>query len=131
MNWNNLAKILAAPMVALALASCVTVSAPAADGSDVSLGQEAYIDGPRVKPVAVLEDSRCPMNARCIWAGRVRLKMLWLRPAGNQEFELTLGEPKPLADGAITLTSVLPEKRTDTQAEPSDYRFSFEFQGGL
>jgi hypothetical protein len=104
---------------------------PRSDGSDVGLGQEAMVDGPVIKPTAVLEDSRCPMNARCVWAGRVRVKMLWVRSQGDQEFELTLGEPKALGDGNITLTSVRPDKRTDLTLEPSDYRFSFSFAGGL
>jgi hypothetical protein len=116
---------------ALLLTACATTSMPRSDGSNVALGQEAMVDGPVVKPIAVLEDSRCPMNALCVWAGRVRLKMLWIRSKGNREFELTLGEPKPLADGSITLTSVRPDKRTDVIIKPSDYRFSFSFAGGL
>ena len=83
---------------ALALSACATTrGAPLPDGSDVALGQRAYVDGPLVEPVAVIEDSRCPMNARCIWAGRVRVKMLWHRPTGEkQPFEVVLGEPARL-----------------------------------
>lgn len=103
---------------------------PVVDGSDVRLGQAAYVDGPIVKPMEILEDSRCPMNARCIWAGRVRVKMLWLRGKNAEEFELTLGQPHQLADGEITLTSVRPEKRTDVTLKSEDYRFSFSFAGG-
>ncbi len=119
------------PVMVIALSACVTATQADADSSSVRLGQTAYINGPRVRPVAVLEDSRCPMNARCIWAGRVRLKMLWVKPTGDQEFELTLGEQKPLADGAITLTSVRPEKTIEGKATSADYRFSFDFQGGI
>ena len=119
------------PIAAIALSACATTADADADGSDVRLGQTAYVNGPRVRPVAVLEDSRCPADAQCVWAGRVRLKMLWLKPAGDQEFELTLGEPKPLADGAITLTSVRPEKVSGRAAEQADYRFSIQFQGGI
>ncbi len=126
MNWN---KFLAATV--LLLTACATTSMPRTDGSDVALGQEAMVDGPVVKPIAVLEDSRCPINARCVWAGQVRLKMLWIRSQGDQQFELTLGEPKPLADGSMTLTSVRPDMRTDVALKPTDYRFSFSFAGGL
>jgi hypothetical protein len=126
MNWKKFL----APTVLL-LTACATTSMPQSDGSDVALGQEAVVDGPKIKPIAVLEDSRCPINARCIWAGQVRLKMLWIRSQGDQEFELTLGEPTPLADGNITLTSVRPDKRTDAVLKPADYRFSFSFDGGL
>ena len=121
----------AVALAAFALIGCVTATTPQSDGGNVALGQKAYVDGPIIQPVEVLEDSRCPMNARCIWAGRVRLKMLWLRPGGNESFELTLGEPKSLADGSITLESVHPETRTDVTIKPEGYRFSFRFDGGL
>ena len=127
---------LAAPalVTALALSACAATGqqTPLQDGSNVALGQKAYVDGPIVQPVEVLEDSRCPMNARCVWAGRVRVKMVWIRGNGEkQPFEVTLGESTPIADGSITLESVRPEKRTDVTIKPDDYRFSFRFAGGL
>ncbi|KQZ61706.1 hypothetical protein ASD67_21205 [Sphingopyxis sp. Root1497] len=121
-------------LAALALSACAATGAatPLPDGSDVALGQRAYVDGPIVQPVEVLEDSRCPMNARCVWAGRVRVKMVWWRGNGEkQPFEVTLGDSTPLADGAIRLESVRPEKRTDVTRKPEDYRFSFRFDGGI
>jgi len=130
-NIHRLA-IIALP-AALALSACATTrGAPLPDGSDVALGQKAYVDGPLVQPVEVVEDSRCPMNARCVWAGRVRVKMVWIRGNGEkQPFEATLGEPLQLADGQFTLESVRPEKMTNVTIKPSDYRFSFRFAGGL
>jgi predicted small secreted protein len=130
-NIHRLA-IVALP-AALALSACATTrGAPLPDGSDVALGQRAYVDGPLVQPVEVVEDSRCPMNARCVWAGRVRVKMVWIRGNGEkQPFEATLGEPVQLADGQFTLESVRPEKMTNVTIKPSDYRFSFRFAGGL
>lgn len=124
--------IVALPAI-LALSACATTrSAPLPDGSNVALGQKAYVDGPLVQPVEVIEDSRCPMNARCVWAGRVRVKMVWIRGNGEkQPFEATLGEPVQLADGQFTLESVRPEKMTNVTTKPSDYRFSFRFAGGL
>ena len=118
----------------LTLAACATTASQTAlpDGRDVALGERAMVDGPVVQPVAVLEDSRCPATARCVWAGRVRVRMLWLRPTGEkQPFEVTLGEATPLADGAIRLEAVRPEKRTTAPIAAKDYRFSFRFDGGL
>ncbi|WP_249340058.1 hypothetical protein [Sphingopyxis sp. L1A2A] len=127
---------LAAPILfaALALSACTTTrgQTPLPDASNVTLGQRAYADGPIIQPVAVLEDSRCPMNARCVWAGRVRVQMLWIRGNGDkQPFEVTLGESTPLADGSITLESVRPDKMTNVVLKPEDYRFSFRFDGGI
>lgn len=120
--------------VTFALSACATTRdpAPLADASDVALGTRAYADGPIIQPVAVLEDSRCPMNARCIWAGRVRVQMLWIRGNGEQQpFEVTLGEATPLADGSIILESVRPDRMTNVELKPEDYRFAFRFAGGL
>ena len=129
-NIHRLA-ILALP-AALALSACATTrGAPLQGGSDVALGQKAYVDGPLVQPVEVLEDSRCPINARCVWAGRVRVKMVWIRGNGEkQPFEVTLGESTPLADGAIRLEAVRPEKTAGSTISPRDYRFSLRFDGG-
>lgn len=124
-------RIFLVPMVTIALASCVTTAKGDADRNDVRLGQTTNVNGPRVRPVAALEDSRCPINVRCVWAGQVRLKMLWIKPSGDQPFELTLGEPTPLADGTITLTAVKPEKTTNGQPTSADYRFSFDFHSGI
>jgi len=123
---------LALPFAILLSACATTMDAPLADGRNVALGQKAFVDGPIVEPVTVVEDSRCPMNARCIWAGRVRVKMLWHRGNGEkQPFEVELGKPVHLADGAFTLTSVHPEKRSTAAIEAREYRFSFTFAGGL
>ena len=132
---QNIPRLAASSLIAvLALSACAATSqqTPLADGSNVALGPRAYVDGPSVQPVAVIEDSRCPMNARCVWAGRLRVKMLWIRGNGEkQPFEVTLGESTPLADGSITLESVRPDKMTNIVLKPEDYRFSFRFAGGL
>src|SRR3546814_6490978 len=53
---NKPLTILALP-AALALSACATTAdAPFPDGSDVALGQKAYVDGPLVQPVEVVED---------------------------------------------------------------------------
>lgn len=130
----RIARLSLAAAAALALSACAGASGmtPLADGRNVALGQRATVDGPVVQPVEVIEDSRCPATVRCIWAGRVRVKMVWIRPTGEQQpFEVTLGQSTPLADGNITLEAVRPEKRANAAIKPNDYCFSFRFMGGL
>ncbi len=101
----------------------------------VALGQTAYPGGPLVTPVELVEDSRCPINARCIWAGRVVVRITIRGHAGDESWQvqrdLELGKPQSVADGTIALVAVLPERMTDADVRPGDYRFTFEFQGGL
>ena len=119
---------------ALALSACATTTSqtPLPEAKNIALGQQAYVDGPIVQPVAVLEDSRCPADVMCAWAGRVRVKMLWIRSGGRQqEFEVTLGQRTQLADGSILLERVTPERRSAAKViKPADYRFDFRFDGG-
>ncbi len=136
---QNLPRLAASlPILLVALSACATTpgagdeAAPLPDASHVALGQQAYADGPVIQPVAVLEDSRCPENVTCVWAGQLRLKMIWVRTGGrSQPFEVTLGKQTPLADGTISLESVSPARRTDRPIKPEDYRFAFRFMGGL
>lgn len=121
---------LAAIASALLTGCAATAASPLAEGP-ARLGQTVYVDGPRVTPVHVVEDSRCPMNARCIWAGRVVLRVKVQGGAWSREIDLTLGEPVTVADGALTLIGVAPERRTDQPIAPRDYRFTFAFAGGL
>ena len=97
----------------------------------MAINQTAYVDGPTVTPLEIVEDSRCPANARCVWAGRVVVRARIAGGAWQTTRSLTLGEPVPIADGTLTLVSVMPEKWTTNALEPRDYRFSFEFSGGF
>lgn len=119
---------------ALALAGCAATAATPSrqpPSGPARLGQTVFVDGPRVTPIKVIEDSRCPMNARCIWAGRVVLRVKVQGGAWKREMDLTLGQPVQVADGGLTLVSVTPDRRTDRAIKPRDYRFGFTFQGGF
>ncbi len=125
-------KLLPLP-AAILLAACATIPADAAsDGMTFArLGQTAYVDGPRVTPLRVLEDSRCPMEARCIRAGDVRILARVRTGRLTETRELTLGKPVRVADGQLELASVMPPRSTQRTIRPREYRFGFRFAGGL
>lgn len=99
-----------APLPVL-LAACAPVESPAnapANGVVVArLGETVRLGDVRVRPIAVTEDSRCPRDATCVWAGRLRLRVAISGVAG--EPVLTLGEPYRLRTGTLTLVSAIPE----------------------
>lgn len=119
-----------ATIVTLALTGCAATAASQREGP-ARLGQTVYVDGPRVTPLRVIEDSRCPGNVVCVWAGRVVLRARVQGGAWSREIDLELGQPMQVADGKLTLTQVSPRRHTDRQIAPRDYRFTFAFQGGL
>lgn len=115
----------------LLLAGCVTYHVRGDGLARAALGETVQVDGPRVTLLQVLEDSRCPMNARCVWAGQVRLKVRVHLGARDEERELTSGKPIPVADGTLELVEVQPDRVAGETLDPKNYRFGFKFMGGL
>lgn len=122
---------------ALLLSGCVTMAEseePLPNGERIPLGRAAYVNGPIIKIVKVTDDSRCPINAICVWQGTVKVEAVWLRPTGkNQKFNLELQKPQPLADGTIELTRVEPGRVAGENGDIGtvDYRFTLKFDGGI
>jgi hypothetical protein len=116
------AAILLAP---IALAAVAVSAAPPPRTVTARIGETVHIHGIRLRPIEVLEDSRCPQNTRCVWAGRVRLSV---RMDGVTR-ELTLGRPVPIVGGTLQLAAVLPPRITAGRPiPPGAYRFGFMFQ---
>lgn len=115
----------------LGVAACATVQ-PSSDGvTRVKLGQTAYVDGPKVTPLKLLEDSRCPMEARCVWAGQVRISARIDLGSRSELREITLNKPEQVADGTLELVEVMPPQSTQHPLTLRDYRFGFRISGGL
>lgn len=123
--------LMLASLAATSLAGCAAsnrVASPPIEGP-VRLGEIAAVDGPRVRPDRVIEDSRCPADVQCIQAGRLVVRATVLGGGWSKEIDFTLGVPAPVADGTLTLVDAKPVPiRGETAAFAA--RFTFEFQGG-
>lgn len=117
-------------LAALALAACATVQ-PASSSPTAALGQVAHINGLKVRPITVIEDSRCPIDVVCVWAGRIVVRSEVRGGSWHRILDLELGKPQQIADGALTLVAVQPSKLAGARADPRAYRMTFDFQGGL
>ncbi|MCF2513928.1 hypothetical protein LVY65_02445 [Sphingomonas sp. G124] len=104
---------------------------PATAGPSAALGQTAYANGLHVRPISVVEDSRCPTDVTCVWAGRLVVRSEVSGGSWHRTLELELGKSQQVADGALTLVAAVPAKVAGTQTDPRAYRFTFDFQGGL
>ncbi len=80
-------------LAALALSACATLPAAVPVRSDglAHLHEATRVGSLVVTPRAVIEDSRCPINARCIWAGRLVLKTRIDGAGWRETVDLTLG----------------------------------------
>lgn len=89
------------------------------------IGQTADLgSGLRVRPLEVIEDSRCPQNARCVWAGRLRVRVN-VEGVGEREVILDEGVVET-PRGSFTMVAASPGPWTDwpENARPA-YRFGF------
>ena len=111
----------------LALAACATMPPPASAGPTAGIGQLAAVESIRVRPLALLEDSRCPASVRCVWAGQVRIRAEIMSRSGREVREMTSDKPVTVAGGTLTLVEVEPSKVAPVATDPRSYRFTFRF----
>lgn len=126
----------AIPALAM-LAACATLpdqpifdnGPPAPQGTSVALDEPVWVGSIVATPKEVLEDSRCPENARCVWAGRLVVSTRIDGAGWRETVPLTLGEPRATHGTTITLVSGIPGARAGEVTPPTAYRFAYEGGG--
>lgn len=124
-------------VAALSLSGCATsytnrpmVDGPIRQDARAMLGQPTHVGTVVVTPQQLVEDSRCPMNARCVWAGRVIVRSRIDGAGWRETVDLTLGEPRTVRATSVTLVSVEPQAMAG-QPAPAPNAYLFGFAGGL
>ena len=117
-------------LIALALAGCATMP-PSPAGPTAGLGQTASGNGLMVRPIKVVEDSRCPAAVNCVWAGRLTVRARMNGPGWTQIRDFELGVPQAVDQHRVTLIAAEPQKQAGAAIDPRAYRFTFDFQSGL
>lgn len=115
----------------LALAGCATAPGDATGRpGDIAalayggLNQNILVGGLTVRPLAVTEDSRCPVNVVCVWGGRVVLRVRVSGIAGEQVISSIAPLTLP-GGGALELASITPARMAGRPGTPAAYRFGF------
>jgi hypothetical protein len=108
-------------------ASAGPARAPVDKEFSLRMGQSASIDGEKliIKFKAVLEDSRCPTNALCAWAGNGKVEFEVLDIDGQNKTIIlnTEDEPRlaPLKEHKLKLVSLNPPRIDGISISPGDY----------
>jgi hypothetical protein len=118
-------------LTALALSACTTLPSAAQVRGDgrAGLNEATRVGAFVVTPRALIEDSRCPINARCVWAGRAVVRAEVAGLGWRETINLTLGEPVTTHRLVLALTSVEPGKMAGQQPLPPQ-PLLFGFEGG-
>lgn len=111
----------------LLLASCVSYNVKDNGTKRARIGQTVKIANLALTPLEVIEDSRCPTNVQCVWAGRLRLKARIDFGGRTSEPEFTLGEAQQAGAGTLKLVEAQPNPEQGRTIYPEDYRFGFTY----
>ena len=121
-------KLIFSIIAALGLAACATIPSgvPARTDGLASIGQTTRVGSLMVTPLALVEDSRCPINARCVWAGRLVLATRIDGAGWRETANLTLGQAYATHGAGLALVSAEPGKMAGSPPSPPASLFGFE-----
>ena len=122
-------KHVASLAAAFLLSACATVpiaEMPIRSDRLASFGQSTRVGALVVTPQSVVEDSRCPINARCVWAGRLVLTTRIDGAGWRETVDLTLGQPHSTHGAGLALVSAEPGKMAGAEPSPPATLFGFE-----
>lgn len=96
----------------------------------VKFGETKAAKTSRIKAnlVEILEDSRCPEDVDCIWAGRIRILVTLEGKTGKSMSVEFSSDQKPTVEFAgysITLGEIGPDKKQGQAVQKSDYIANF------
>jgi len=84
--------------------------------------------GVKVTPLAIIEDSRCPIDAQCIQAGTVRVRAQLQSGLGAADQIFKLNQAITTEAEIVTLIQVTPQPASTVTITPGEYEFVFQIQ---
>lgn len=116
--------LIASLLVLVGFASFSAVSAKQGQEVSVKINTEERANGVRIKFVELVEDSRCPVDTNCIWAGNAKIKVRVTRNGRSRVIELntmTNGSDPVFAGYKFRLTDLDPDLRSNVRINRNGY----------
>ena len=125
--------LLAPLALAIGAVGCVAIpDAPIAgqnaaeQGTAVAIRESVWVGKAVATPIEVIEDSRCPIDAVCVQAGRLVVETRIDGPGWRQTLPLTLGMAHEVRGISIMLDQATPGRLTDKPPRQTEYRLIFK-----
>ena len=118
-------------LLTVALAACRSAGDPAPRAAalnqaiQLAPGEQAEFGSPRlnVEFVRVVEDSRCPSDTTCVWAGEVKVQLSTrIDDAEAVRHEIVAGQHATVDDLRVVVVQVQPERLSTREIAPEEYR---------
>ena len=116
--------LIAGLLVLVGFGSFSTVSAKQAQEVSVKINTEARVNGVRVRFVELVEDSRCPTDTNCIWAGNATIRVRVTKNGRSKMLVLnTNSDPREVsfAGCSFRLSGLTPEPRSNIRINRNGY----------
>ena len=123
--------IIAGLMMMLAFAVVPASAAKRAETLRVQINKEKSFAKAKltVRFVELVEDSRCPTDTQCVWAGNAKIKIRVTMNGRSQDLTLDTNGPKQAATAigyTIRLIGLTPEPRSNVRINRNGYVATFE-----
>ena len=94
---------------------------------NVRVGQTVFINGVKITLNKIVGDSRCPVDAICIWAGNVTANVTLQSNTDKETIDI-FSDKGPVAFDSyqVSLEQVSPSSKADTKIKPEDYSLTFK-----
>ena len=95
----------------------------------VNAAKRAPRSGLNIRFVELIEDSRCPTDTNCVWAGNAQIKVRVTKNGRSHDLTLDTNGPKSAATAegySIKLTALTPEPRSNIRINRNGYVATFE-----
>ncbi len=106
--------------------SSSTTPVPTSATVATTIGKSVHALNVDILPLEVTQDSRCPVDVECIWAGTVEVKGTLHSGLGTSNVVFKLGTSITTEAESVTLVSVQPVPHQGITIAPAEYKFIFE-----
>lgn len=112
--------------------AATTVLAKRSETVKVLINKEVTAkSGLKVAFVELVEDSRCPEDAQCVWAGNAKIKIRVTKKGKSEILELNTmpnGDAPSFAGYRFSLTDLMPRLRSNVRINRNAYEASIEMK---
>jgi hypothetical protein len=127
--------VLAAALIAITAVGCVahatSPSDPSQSTTTLAVGARGTASGVGIQLIAIDEDSRCPADAVCVWAGNVKARVIVRVGTADTPVTLNTVLQPTTADVSgyrVRIVDVLPLRKSGAAIPPDDYRVTFRVE---
>ena len=96
---------------------------------EVQITHEKVVNGFKIKFVDLVEDSRCPTDTNCVWAGNAKIKVRLKKNGKTKDVELNTGrglQTVKFEGYEFTLAKLLPAPASNIRIRKDGYVATFK-----